>query len=432
MMLVLLIAVSPLSPTVNAQSVEVTKLDYVALGDSLAAGVNHQDQLGMGYSDFLALQMKQTLVLGDYSKQYAYPGYTSAEVLADLKNNVFKPNMDGSPDTDGIQKQIMEAEVVTLNAGANDLLAVIDIDPKTGVVSYDEVAFAKAISQVGVNIGSTVGLIKTLNPNADVYVMGYYNSFPYLPDTEQPKLLAALDNLNKSIQTAAVSTGATYVPTADAFNPNGKTYLPNPKNIHPNEAGYLVLANAFWRAMEVKDSQDFSDVNDQMYSYDAIQTLVQKGIIIGYGNGKFGPEDSVRRDHAAQMLTRSIVYNPNVPPASFSDLLPTNPAFAEISVLSHYKVLNGYHNGTFRPTIELNRAEMAKIIVTAFNLKGTGKQYFDDNTVEEYWAYDYINILAENGITIGVGNNRYHPEYQVQREEFATFIYRALQKQTTN
>ncbi len=432
MLVVLLISFSTLPPSVNAETQETSKLDYVALGDSLAVGINHKDELGMGYSDFLALQMKQTNVLGDYTKQYAYPGYTSGQVLADLKSNVFRPNMDGSPDTEGIQKTIREAEVITLDAGANDLLAFIEIDPKTGAVSFDEIAFAKALAQVGTNIGSTVALIHTLNPNADVYVMGYYNSYPYLPDTEQPKLLAALDNLNKAIQTAAVTTGATYVSTAGTFNPNGKAYLPNPKNIHPNEAGYLVLANAFWREMEVKKAQDFSDVKEQMYSYDAIQSLVKKGIILGYGDGTFGPEDSVRRDHAAQMLTRSIVYNPIVPPATFNDLLPTNSAFLEISVLTHNKVLDGYHDGSFRPTLDLTRAEMAKIIVTAFGLKGTGKQFFDDNTVEEYWAYEYINILAENGISIGVGNNRFHPEYPVQREELATFIYRVLQMQTTN
>ncbi|WP_349409390.1 S-layer homology domain-containing protein [Pseudalkalibacillus sp. SCS-8] len=425
MLVVLLLGSTPLAPLVQAQGTE--KLDYVALGDSLAAGVDYKGDIGKGYADFLAMQLFQTEYLGDYTKQYSYPGYTTTDVLADLQNNVFKPNMDGSEDKVGIQQTVSNAEIITLDAGANDLLAVIKVDEKTGVVSYDQKEFAQAIATVGANLGKTIGIIKTLNPDADVYVMGYYNAFPYLPDTEQPKLLGALDTLNQAIQSAALATGATYVPTADTFNPNGKTYLPNPKNIHPNEAGYLVLANAFWRQMKVKDARSFNDVNDDMYSFEAIHVLVTKGIIQGYGDGTFGPEDAVRRDHAAQMLTRSIVYNPEVPPASFTDLPPNYPGFVEISILAHNGVLDGYKDGSFQPKKELTRAEMAKIIVTAFDLKGTGKHYFDDNT---NWAKDYINILAENGITIGVGDNKYAPERNVEREEFAMFIYRVLQMQS--
>ncbi|WP_408007892.1 S-layer homology domain-containing protein [Pseudalkalibacillus sp. A8] len=45
---------------------------------------------------------------------------------------------------------------------------------------------------------------------------------------------------------------------------------------------------------------------------------------------------------------------------------------------------------------------------------------------EDHWAYDAINTLAEHGITIGVGNNKYAPNKPVEREEFSTFLERAL------
>ncbi|WP_221567007.1 S-layer homology domain-containing protein [Alkalihalobacillus sp. TS-13] len=421
--LTFIVIAAPFSNSVQAE--EPVQLDYVALGDSLAVGVTPTRSVGSSYSDFLAKQLLQINHLGTYTKQYAAPGYTSTQVLEDIQNDVRKKNMDGSEDTEGIQKHISEAEMITLNIGANDMLAVIDIDPHTGTISYDEEVFAQVLSDVGKNIVQIISLIKTLNPSADIYVMGYYNPFPYLPDSEQPKVLIALEQLNNVINTAASSTGATYVPTAEAFNPNGKEYLSNPQDIHPNETGYLVLANSFWKLIEVKDAEVFTDVDLEKWSHDSIQYLVKKGIIKGYGDGTFGPDDFFRRDHASQMLTRSIVYNPEVPPAAYTDLALENPAFPMISILSHNGILQGYKDGTFKPENSLTRAEMAIILVKAHGLEGSGEGTFTD-VPNTHWAYDAINTLAEHGITIGVGNNKYAPNRPVEREEFATFLERAL------
>ncbi len=93
---------------------------------------------------------------------------------------------------------------------------------------------------VGVNIGTILGTIKSINPKAEIHVMGYYNALPYVDKEVVTKLLYGL---NLAIQTATNGLGATFVPTAHLFD--ATNYLPNPYNIHPNDAGYAAISGAF-------------------------------------------------------------------------------------------------------------------------------------------------------------------------------------------
>ncbi|MGM0754190.1 MAG: cell wall-binding repeat-containing protein [Bacillota bacterium] len=216
---------------------EQTYVDYLALGDSLAAGVLYDNSLGKGYPDFLADEFKEDGFHVDFNKSFAVPGYTSKQVLADIQDPA-----------KGLQKEIMEADTITMDAGANDLLQLIE--QKDGRISIDPVKVQAALQEVGVNIGASLGIIRQLNPDVPVYVMGYYNAFPYLPQETQAQLKPALDGLNQAIQAASVQGGGVFVPVEEAMAENFQVKLPNPQNVHPSEAGYEAMADEFWKVME--------------------------------------------------------------------------------------------------------------------------------------------------------------------------------------
>ena len=77
-----------------------------------------------------------------------------------------------------------------------------------------------------------------------------------------------------------------YVPTSASFEQNARVYLPNPLDIHPNVAGYLVLANEFWKAINVEKNTSFKDAIPDV-AKDEITFFAEKGIISGYENGEF-------------------------------------------------------------------------------------------------------------------------------------------------
>lgn len=101
------------------------------------------------------------------------------------------------------------------------------------------------IEAVGKNMAEIVGTTQQLNPQAKIYVMGYYNALPYLPESTQAVTVPLIQGLNSAIEEAAKATGAIFVPTFEAFEGNYGTYLPNHNDIHPSEEGYEALAAAF-------------------------------------------------------------------------------------------------------------------------------------------------------------------------------------------
>lgn len=63
-------------------------------------------------------------------------------------------------------------------------------------------------------------------------------------------------------------------------------------------------------------------------------------------------------------------------------------------------IVNGYPDGTFRPNALITRAELAKLITLAFDLKGTTGLKFNDLS-EDTWYYSYIQTAADYIPTYG-------------------------------
>ena len=401
-----------------------TKLDYLALGDSLAAGQTPNRQIDKGYGDYIAGQLAKMDLLASFDKRFAVPGYTTSDVLMDIETNIEKKNAHGQ--SIKLHDAIKNAEVITLDIGANDLLSKINIDPTKNEVSFDQQQIQTALMEVGQNLAQILTTIKTLNPNVDIYVMGYYNPFPYLPENVQTQLTQLLGLLNQTIENTGKPFQVVFVPTAEVIGKNPTIFLPNPNDIHPNKAGYLQLANAIWNKMNVKKSTVFQDELPN-WAIDDIQFLVQKGIINGYSNGNFGSADKITRLQSALMIDRSIIFNhESVPKPSYLDVFETSYGFDVIARVTAEGVFSG-NNGYFYPDQSLTRAQMAKVLVQAFDLTGAVSQRYHD-VPSDHWAGQYISILTENGIIDGYPNGTFKPDQSITRAEFSKMLARSLKK----
>ncbi len=211
-------------------------IEYVALGDSLAAGMtplgvdrpleNGKDP-DPGYPNFIADSFKSEFNLFDFDN-FGVSGYTTENVIADF-NRV------------DVQKEIKEATHLTIDIGANDLLPVIHTNPAQA---------PEAIAKAAANLNTILGTIDQMNPNVKVYVMGYYNPFPYMPQEQQAQLLPLLIEFNKQIQAQAVLHGDAFVSTDTLIAGKYEEYLPNPQNIHLSLTGYQAVAGEFWKVMK--------------------------------------------------------------------------------------------------------------------------------------------------------------------------------------
>ena len=159
-----------------------------------------------------------------------------------------------------------------------------------------------------------------------------------------------------------------------------------------------------------------------------IYFLRDRGIINGDTDGTFNPGNTLSREHAALILSRAF----NLPPAEearreFSDVPKTHRYYNEISAIANANIVGGHSDGTFNPTGQLTRSQMAMILVKAYSLEGESTKKFIDVS-PQHGAYKQIHILANHGITTGNEKGEFMPGKPVNRAQFSAFLYRSIAK----
>ncbi|WP_347548442.1 cell wall-binding repeat-containing protein [Pseudalkalibacillus hwajinpoensis] len=214
---------------------EKAVVNFTALGDSLAAGVLSDNKLGKSFNDYIAEDLNEIELLGTYQKPFTVPGATSMDLLNELQN----------PQT---QAKLQSQNVITISIGANDFLQYLSSDP----TKLQNEEFVKILmAELGANYGASLGIIRAINPTAEIYLLGYYNGFHALPAEQQQSLIMLTNAANDVIEAVAGATGSHYVPTFDAIAKDYPTYLPTPSNVHPSSEGYKVIADEFWKQIRL-------------------------------------------------------------------------------------------------------------------------------------------------------------------------------------
>lgn len=409
-LLLLLIIGNFLTPA--SATTEAGNIHYIALGDSLAAGVTPEKQIGKGYADMIAEVFLGEGKLHYFTKEYSVPGATSQQVL------------------DGIQKEnvkedLEKANLVTISAGANDLLKLIKFDQKTGEYSYSPKEVQAAITGVFENVASLSTKIKALNPEVQVFVMGYYFPFPHIEEGRKAELVKISQLLNAAIKMGAEAGHGTFVPVDDKFGSEGSQYVPNPQDVHPSLDGYKLMADAFFEKFSMsKLWPEYEDVRETHWAYKEIMMLVNAGVLSGRSESYFLPEKPVTKAEAAAALAKLIPVTASLPQdPGFKDVPKDHPAYYEIAKMTEIGLFVKADN--FNPDSFLTRAQMSKIITLAFDIQPKGQKEFLD-VKSKFWAKEYINALASNDIVKGHEDGKFRPNEHTKRSHFAVILVRAL------
>lgn len=112
--------------------------------------------------------------------------------------------------------------------------------------------------------------------------------------------------------------------------------------------------------------------------------------------------------------------------AAFTDVADIEQAEA-VEMLSALGVINGYTDGSFKPNDTISRAEAAKMIYTIRNGGNDDASAFEGKSVftdvyAGHWAEGYINFCYTNGILNGKGNSKFAPDDKVTGTELAKML----------
>lgn len=188
----------------------------------------------------------------------------------------------------------------------------------------------------------------------------------------------------------------------------------------------LITILTFGFSISTLAASPFKDVSENEWSYPIIEELSRTGVIEGYSDGSFRPANGVTRAQSAIYIGRALKLNTsNRPNPGFADVNSKTTGYEYIAALVDEGVYAKARN--FNPHESLTRAQMAKILVIAFDMKDTKKTGFTDIPANG-WAKPYVETLVANGVTTGTSATKYSPDQTVTRQQMAIFIYRTLYK----
>ncbi|AWB46491.1 hypothetical protein DCC85_21520 [Paenibacillus sp. CAA11] len=195
-------------------------------------------------------------------------------------------------------------------------------------------------------------------------------------------------------------------------------------------------------ALPAQAATNFNDI-DGSFAKDAINKLVESGIINGTGNGKFSPQGQITRQDFAIILAKALKLDVDHAPAtaSFSDIPTTHYAFKYVEAAVQAGLIKGEGNGQFGLGQNLSRQDMAVLFTRALGTDVTGYganlKFSDSSSIADY-AKDAVGAAVQLGLLNGVGNNTFNPTGSADRASVAAVAskfldtYKAKQEQNTS
>ena len=172
----------------------------------------------------------------------------------------------------------------------------------------------------------------------------------------------------------------------------------------------------------------FTDVLPTDYFYQGVQYLYCHGAISGYADNTFRPYNDTTRGQLAKIIVLAEGFPINTSGAPhFTDVPSTNPFYAFIETAYNRGIVSGYADNTFRWGANVTRAQLSKIIVGAegWSINTVNGPHFTDvGTTHPF--YPYIETAYNRGIISGYADGTFRPSNNATRGQIAKIVYSAL------
>lgn len=175
----------------------------------------------------------------------------------------------------------------------------------------------------------------------------------------------------------------------------------------------------------------FTDVPNDYWAYPFIAALTQRGIISGFADNSFQPDQPVNRAQYAALVSQ-VLPSAQQTPISFGDVPPEFWGTAAIDESVQSGFVRGYPDQTFQPDRPISRQEVLLSLVNGFGLpKSTNPDpalsVFQDQQQIPAWAKPAIGTAAESGLIVSYPDTQqFNPNQPATRAEVAAMLYQAL------
>ena len=372
---------------------------------SYESGRVHIDNYGFD-ENYGPTQLIQSFDLGQSLSKLSLSGVTLNETLtssvynftAKVSNSVTSTNVTAQP-VNFNAKTVMKlnGQVVTNPVPLSEGKNVITVDvnePDTKKIGPNVAAFPM-----------TYSTIKTYSVNVTREAASTWSNPPAPPAATPTPTVAP-----------SSTPTATTTPTATPANPaNGPVFN--------DKVNAEALKQKIASALASAPSHEFKDVPKTSWGAKSIEIASKIGIVGGYQDGKFHPENNVTRAEFATMLVNGL----GLKSSAANTFTDAKGHWAEnaINALKSNGIVNGYGDGSFKPNQVISRAEIVTMLAKLMDLSkvSTTSKFAD---VNGSWAQADINALASAGIVNGKKDNAFDPNGKASRMESTVMILRAF------
>lgn len=178
----------------------------------------------------------------------------------------------------------------------------------------------------------------------------------------------------------------------------------------------------------------FADTAEFRWAEDAIESLYDKGIVSGMGDGTFGCARNVTRADFTLMITRAMGKTAEFS-ENFDDVTQDKYYYREIGIAKALGYASGRGENLFDPTGAITRQDMATMAYRVLRAEGKigtdgtslGARFSDAYEIAEY-AEEAVSAMVEKGYLSGYENGEFKPEGLATRAETAVFLNRIVSK----
>ncbi|MBD2614203.1 MAG: S-layer homology domain-containing protein [Nostoc sp. ZfuVER08] len=176
----------------------------------------------------------------------------------------------------------------------------------------------------------------------------------------------------------------------------------------------------------------FVDVSSNYWAAPFIQELSQRGVIAGFPDGSFRPEEAVTRAQFAAMVNKAFQKAQQRSPISFIDVPSNYWAYSAIGQAYTIGFLSGYPGNRFEPNQAIPRQQVLVALANGLEYTASSNtestlQYFNDAYNIASYARSPIAAATEKQIVVNYPNVKFlNPTATATRAQVAAFIYQAL------
>lgn len=173
---------------------------------------------------------------------------------------------------------------------------------------------------------------------------------------------------------------------------------------------------------------DFADIEGH-WAQSEIIDLQDRRYIDGYtvqGQLLFKPEQPITRAEFVRYLIKAKeFYLSNDTKSSFVDAAKFKTDAVYIATAVENGLINGFPDGTFKPEQPIKRSEIAAILVRSELLQAESGVFFEDVPID-HWANPYVLATVNARLFQGYPDGKFLPNKDIKRAEATTVIARLL------